>query len=110
VLAEAEKGEETLLGADLDPAQVRAAGHSFDPAGHYSRPDVVRLTVDRGRREPVHFTDRPLLSWDFACSTPSWGILHNFYTSSPSVHGGGSSSWCSSTEQSAATTPQGDRQ
>lgn len=57
VIAEAEKGEETLLVADLDLARVRAARHNFDPAGHYSRPDVLRLGVDRERREPAHFTD-----------------------------------------------------
>ena len=38
-------GEEGILYADLDPAVLRAERQRFDPAGHYHRPDVLRLRV-----------------------------------------------------------------
>jgi nitrilase len=37
--------EEGVLYAQLDPAQLRAERQRFDPAGHYHRPDVLRLKV-----------------------------------------------------------------
>jgi nitrilase len=37
--------EEGILYADLDPDVLYAARQRFDPAGHYHRPDVLRLTV-----------------------------------------------------------------
>ena len=46
---------ETILYADLDAAVLRAAKMSFDAGGHYSRRDLINLTVDR---RPQH-----LVSW-----------------------------------------------
>jgi nitrilase len=38
-------GEETILHAELDPTALLGARQRFDPVGHYSRPDVLRLEV-----------------------------------------------------------------
>jgi nitrilase len=35
--------DEAVLFAELDPAQLAGARQRFDPAGHYHRPDVLRL-------------------------------------------------------------------
>jgi nitrilase len=35
--------DEAILYAELDPAQLAGARQRFDPAGHYHRPDVLRL-------------------------------------------------------------------
>jgi nitrilase len=37
--------DEAILYAELDPAVMAAQRQRFDPAGHYHRPDVLRLTV-----------------------------------------------------------------
>jgi len=42
-----------ILYADCDPARATAAHRTLDVAGHYGRPDVFRLSVDRTRRQPI---------------------------------------------------------
>ena len=37
--------EEGILYAELDPDRLREARQRFDPAGHYHRPDVLKLSV-----------------------------------------------------------------
>ncbi|HXC78091.1 MAG TPA: carbon-nitrogen hydrolase family protein [Candidatus Acidoferrum sp.] len=44
-----------ILYADCDPAVAAAAKRTLDVAGHYGRPDIFRLEVNRGARAPVEF-------------------------------------------------------
>ncbi len=46
-----------ILYAEIDPEAARRARKSLDVAGHYGRPDLFRLEVDRRPRPPVLFTD-----------------------------------------------------
>jgi nitrilase len=46
-------GEEKLIVASIDHWRVRAERQNFDPAGHYARPDVTRLLVNRKRQNTV---------------------------------------------------------
>jgi len=48
---------EALLIATLDHTQVRRERQNFDPVGHYSRPDVFELHVNRKRQSTVRFED-----------------------------------------------------
>jgi nitrilase len=43
-------GEEGILYAELDPSLLLAERQRFDPVGHYSRPDVLRLSVNPSAR------------------------------------------------------------
>jgi len=52
-----ETGVEGLRIAELDHRRVLEERHSLDVAGHYSRPDVTRLFVDRQRQTTAEFTE-----------------------------------------------------
>jgi nitrilase len=56
-LLEPETNVESLRVADLDHHQVLEERQSLDVAGHYSRPDVTRLIVNRKRQKTVEFED-----------------------------------------------------
>jgi nitrilase len=47
-------GEETILYADIDPAETLTERARFDPAGHYMRPDLFKLSVAFSRHAPMH--------------------------------------------------------
>ncbi len=44
--------EEGLISAEIDLDDIIKARYDLDPAGHYSRPDVFKLTVDERPRPP----------------------------------------------------------
>jgi nitrilase len=47
-----------ILYADCDPARAAAAKRTLDVAGHYGRPDIFRLEVNREARAPVDFSTK----------------------------------------------------
>lgn len=49
--------EKGLLIAEIDITMVQAARRKFDATGHYARPDVFSLSVNRAAMRPVSFTD-----------------------------------------------------
>ncbi|MGF6771501.1 nitrilase [Paraburkholderia sp. GAS199] len=53
ILAGPAFGEETILTAEIDLRNIARGKFDFDVTGHYSRPDVFRLTVDERRQSPV---------------------------------------------------------
>jgi nitrilase len=56
-LREPVSGAEGLVIADVDAARVREERQNFDPTGHYGRPDIFELHVDRRRLATVRFDD-----------------------------------------------------
>jgi len=50
-------GEECVRVATIDHSRVLEERQNFDPSGHYSRPDVTKLHVNRERQAVVEFDD-----------------------------------------------------
>jgi nitrilase len=48
---------EALLITTLDLKEVIKERHNFDPSGHYSRPDVFQLKVNRARQTIIDFEE-----------------------------------------------------
>ncbi|MNU09829.1 Nitrilase [compost metagenome] len=46
-----------LLTAQIDVAELVRARYDFDVVGHYARPDIFSLQVDRRARQSVVFND-----------------------------------------------------
>ncbi len=53
VLAGPFYGKEGLISAEIDLDEIVKARYDLDPVGHYSRPDVFRLTVNEEESPPV---------------------------------------------------------
>jgi nitrilase len=49
--------EEKLLTAEIDHRKVREERQNFDAVGHYSRPDILQLTVNRQRQSILKIED-----------------------------------------------------
>jgi nitrilase len=50
-------GTEALVVAVLDHRRVREERQNFDPAGHYARPDVLQLSVNRQRQNMLSLVE-----------------------------------------------------
>jgi nitrilase len=51
--------EEGFVVADIDLGMISLSKSAADPSGHYSRPDVTRLLLNKTRAEPVVFQTAP---------------------------------------------------
>jgi len=57
LLAEPLVGAEGIVIAQVDVTAARLSRRMFDPVGHYARPDIFRLEVDRRPKPAATFTD-----------------------------------------------------
>ncbi|MCP5072268.1 MAG: carbon-nitrogen hydrolase family protein [Rhodobacteraceae bacterium] len=55
ILAGPMRAEKGFLSADINLEDVRTARRSFDVVGHYSRPEVLQLKVNKSAMNPVEF-------------------------------------------------------
>jgi nitrilase len=69
VLAGPVRNEETILYAEIDPRELRGPRFQLDVAGHYGRPDIFQLTVDRRERPAI----QTLEQLDEAAEEPEQG-------------------------------------
>jgi nitrilase len=69
-------GEDAVLLADLDRADLARAKFDFDVVGHYARPDVFTLHVNEAAARPVTFTaDSDSTGSKGGSATPSLMLL-----------------------------------
>lgn len=54
IVAAAAEGEETIIWFDADLQSVREERRNLDQSGHYFRPDIFRLSIDRTRQQALH--------------------------------------------------------
>lgn len=47
--------EEGIIAAEIDLREIPKAQYDFDPVGHYSRPDVFKLSVNRTAQRSVQY-------------------------------------------------------
>lgn len=63
--------EEGLLFAEVDLGTIGVAKAAYDPTGHYSRPDVLRLLFNRKPASRVHAFDPEYTEADAAGTAPT---------------------------------------
>ena len=61
--------KQKILYAEIDPARAAHARRSFDVAGHYARPDVFQLKVNRAAMPPAAFFRVSNAVWCFERTT-----------------------------------------
>jgi nitrilase len=49
--------QENLIVTTIDHKRIREERHNFDPAGHYSRPDVLQLSINRQRQTTIQINE-----------------------------------------------------
>ena len=54
---EPQLGVEGIFTAEIEHTKVRQERHNFDLPGHYARPDVTQLLVDRTRQSTIKFKE-----------------------------------------------------
>lgn len=54
-VAEPVWGKEEMIIADLDMKQIAYSQFDFDPVGHYARPDVFKLVVNKEKQESIEW-------------------------------------------------------
>lgn len=57
MLAGPTRGGETILCAELDPRDIARGKMDFDVAGHYARPDIFDLRINKRAQRPVIFNE-----------------------------------------------------
>lgn len=50
-------GKDVLTTAESDHKQVRMERQNYDPSGHYLRPDVTKLQINRERQKIIDVSD-----------------------------------------------------